>query len=462
MPRILIVDDEKGVQSALARILEYERYQVAAASSGAEGLERLREGGIDLVLMDVKMPGMDGLETLDEMLRAVPDVPIVMISGHGTIQTAVEASKKGAYDFLEKPLDRDRILLTVKNGLAARNLSRENRYYRQKLDRWGEILGESDAMKEIRRTIERVGPSQARVLIMGENGTGKELVARALHKASPRAGAPFIEVNCAAIPEDLIESELFGHERGSFTGATAQRIGKFELADTGTLFLDEIGDMSLSAQAKVLRVLELGEFSRVGGARTINVDVRVIAATNKNLAREVAGGRFREDLFFRLNVVPLTVPALRDRRSDIPLLARHFVQELSRENKSRARQLSDAAIRALAACPWPGNVRELRNVIERLVILVDREVVDEEDLHAFGGTAAAIPGGADDSFASCATYLEFKEKAERHFLLAKLAENNWSVSSTARRIEMQRSNMYKKIEKYGLRRGEAPPPSSNK
>ncbi|MFN0149920.1 MAG: sigma-54-dependent transcriptional regulator [bacterium] len=451
MSRILVVDDETGIQTALSRILEYERYQVAVAGNAAEALDRVREGGVDLVLMDVKMPGMDGIEALEEMVRAVPDLPVVMISGHGTIQTAIEASKKGAYDFLEKPLDRDRILLTVRNGLAARNLSRENRYYRQKLDRSGDLLGESDGVRAIRRTIERVGASPARVLIMGENGTGKELVARALHKASTRAAAPFIEVNCAAIPHDLIESELFGHEKGSFTGATAQRIGKFELADGGTLFLDEVGDMSPSAQAKVLRVLELGEISRVGGSKNFVVDVRVIAATNKALDKEVEAGRFREDLFFRLNVVPILVPPLRDRRGDVALLARHFVAELSRESAAGPRTLSAAAIELLSEHSWPGNVRELRNIIERVVILSDGPEIGASDIPALPRT---VLDDQEGGYAACATYQEFKERAERNFLRAKLAENNWSVATTAKKIDMQRSNIYKKIEKYGLKRGD--------
>lgn len=452
MPHVLIVDDEKGIQAALSRILEYERYEVSAADNGPEGVERVREGGIDLVLLDVKMPGMDGFETLDEMLRIIPDLPIIIISGHGTIQTAVEATKKGAYDFLEKPLDRDRILLTVRNGLSARNLARENRYYRSKLERSGEILGDSEPIRSIRRTIERVGPSQVRVLIMGENGTGKELVARALHRVSPRANGPFIEVNCAAIPEDLIESELFGHERGSFTGATALRIGKFELADAGTLFLDEVGDMSLSAQAKVLRVLELGEFMRVGGNRTISVDVRVLAATNKRLDEEVRAGRFREDLYFRLNVVPIQVPPLRERRQDIALLARHFVKDFARENRMRPKEITDAAMSLLASQDWPGNVRELRNIIERIAILTEGEVIESQDIPPL--TGGRVSARESDGFTSVATYEEFKERAEKAFLLAKLRENNWSVSATAKKIEMQRSNVYKKIEKYGLRRGD--------
>lgn len=450
MPSILIVDDEKGIQAALSRILEYERYDVSVAGNGVEAIDRVREGGIDLVLLDVKLPGMDGLETLEEMLRLIPDLPVVLISGHGTIQTAVEATKKGAYDFLEKPLDRDRILLTVRNGIAARNLARENRYYRTKLDRGAELLGDSEGIRAIRRTIERVGPSQVRVLIMGENGTGKELVARALHRVSPRAGGPFIEVNCAAIPEDLIESELFGHERGSFTGATAQRIGKFELADGGTLFLDEVGDMSLSAQAKVLRVLESAEFVRVGGTRMTSVDVRVLAATNKRLDEEVRSGRFREDLFFRLNVVPMTVPALRDRREDIPVLARQFVKDFAHENRMRPKEISEEAMRVLATHQWPGNVRELRNIIERIAILSDGETIGVEEIPAI---AERVSGDSIDGFDSCASYQEFKEKAERSFLLAKLKENNWSVSTTAKKIDMQRSNVYKKIEKYGLKRG---------
>ncbi len=450
MDHILVVDDEKGIQTSLKGILEYEDYQVSLASNGEEALESIRNGDPNLVLLDIKMPGMDGLEVLAEAMRIRRDLVIIMISGHGTVQTAVDATKLGAFDFLEKPLDRDRLLLTVRNGLEQRRLTVENLHFRESMDERYRIVGNSSVIRKIMKTIEKVGPSSGRVLITGENGTGKELVARALHNASPRVKRPFVEVNCAAIPEELIESELFGHEKGSFTGATSLRIGKFELANGGTLFLDEIGDMSLSAQSKVLRALELGEVARVGGSRTIRVDVRVVAATNKDVSAEVQAGRFREDLFYRLNVVPITVPPLRDRREDIAILARYFMERYCHESSSKMRTFSDDALEILRRHDWPGNVRELRNTIERVAILSDSEIVAPVDLPDFGGDGGRNPGTAFTD--SSATFQEFKERAEEAFLRKKLEENQWSIAKTARELDMQRSNMYKKIEKYGLKR----------
>ncbi len=450
MHHILVVDDEKGIQTSLQRILEYEEYQVSVASNGEEALEIIKSGTPTLVLLDIKMPGMDGLEVLSEAMRIRNDLVVIMISGHGTVQTAVEATKKGAFDFLEKPLDRDRLLLTVRNGLEQRRLSAENLIFRESHDEKYRIVGKSVAIREILRTVGKVGPTNGRVLLTGDNGTGKELVARALHKASPRAGRPFVEVNCAAIPEELIESELFGHEKGSFTGATSLRLGKFELANGGTLFLDEIGDMSLSAQSKVLRALELGEVARVGGSRTIRVDVRVVAATNKEIEREVREGRFREDLFYRLNVVPIRVPSLSERRDDIPLLANYFLERYCRENGLRRKSLGESVLTRLQSHSWPGNVRELRNTIERIVILTESDMIVAEDLPFLpDGTADEA---LDTPIDGNSSFQDFKDNAEKAFLSRKLAANNWSVARTARELGMQRSNIYKKIEKYDLRR----------
>jgi len=383
-----------------------------------------------------------------------------MISGHGTIQTAVEATQLGAYDFLEKPLDTDRILLTLRNALQHLDLESENVRLKAEVHAQYEIVGSSKAIQLVIERIEKVAPTAARVLITGENGTGKELVARAIHALSPRARGPFVEVNCAAIPSELIESELFGHMKGSFTGAFADRAGKFELADGGTLFLDEIGDMSLSAQAKVLRALEEGVISRVGSGKTLEVDVRVIAATNKDLKVEIAAGRFRDDLLYRLNVVPIEVPPLRARRSDIPQLLEHFMEQLTRRGGLPRKELDQEAMKRLASYDWPGNIRELRNAVERLLILTAGPVVRVEEVERLAGMAAdGGPGRgtgradlAGAPWSRAATFEQFKQAAERAYLLAKLQENDWNVSETARTLEMPRSNLYKKIERYGLTR----------
>src|SRR4051812_13573245 len=401
--------------------------------------------------MDVKMAGIDGLEALRTLREQDPNAIVVMISGHATIQTAVEATQHGAYDILEKPLDTDRILVTLRNALAHLDLHEENARLRDTVRSRFEIVGASYPIRAVTEKIELVARTPARVLITGENGTGKELVAQAIHANSPRAKGPFVEVNCAAIPSELIESELFGHLKGSFTGAVQDRAGKFEQADGGTLFLDEVGDMSLTAQAKVLRVLQDGVVTRVGGAKPIKVDVRVLSATNKDLEEEIAAGRFREDLYYRLNVVPLHIPPLRERREDIPLLASHFVRTLSEREGVPPRVLDPAAVDVLANMDWPGNVRELCNTLERLLILSSGPRIGVPDVERLAGRRVADSASLG-SLLECKTFEEFKHAAERAFLLAKLREFDWNVSETARGLDMPRSNLYKKIERYGLTR----------
>jgi len=452
--RILVIDDDPGVREALKQVLVYEGMDVRVAASGGEGISVYSEFRPHLVFLDVKMAGLDGLETLSRLVTLEPGAPIVMISGHGTIGTAVEATRRGAFDFLEKPLDTDRLLLTVRNALAQSALAVENERLREAIRPRFAMVGDSPALNVVLELIAKVGPTAARVLITGENGTGKELVARALHEQSPRKGGPFIEVNCAAIPSELIESELFGHMKGSFTGAVSDRAGKFEQADGGTLFLDEVGDMSLAAQAKVLRVLQEGIVTRIGGSRTIQVDVRVIAATNKSLEAETAAGRFREDLYYRLNVIPIHLPPLRERREDIPALVTHFATELIRDGGLPARTFGAGAIDRLQGRAWPGNVRELRNAVERVLILASGKVITANDV----GRLVGEPPGMDpapavaDSPAGEDSFESFKQEAERAFLAGKLREHDWNVSETARALKMPRSNLYKKIERYGLSR----------
>jgi two-component system nitrogen regulation response regulator NtrX len=429
MPKtILIADDEKGIRDTLKRLLEYERYRVVLAEDGLEALRKAESEIVDLVLLDIKMPGMDGMEVLSRLHETQPELPVVIISGHGTIQTAVEATRLGAFDFIEKPIDADRILLVIRNGLAQRKLVAENISLKAEVERKTRIMGEHPDMLAIMETLKKVAPTNARILIMGENGTGKELIARAVHDMSPRAKEAFVEVNCAAIPEELIESELFGHEKGAFTGAVSRRIGKFELADGGTLFLDEVGDMSHSAQAKVLRVLQESQFERVGGTETRHVDVRVIAATNKDLQKESQAGKFREDLFYRLNVVPITIPPLRKRISDLPVLVEYFLRGTAAELGQKPKKISKKAMAELMEYSWPGNIRELENLIERLVILTNLE----------------------DQFLEKDSYNDFREAVEKEFFLRKLRSHGYNVSKTARRLGMQRSNLYKKLEKYGI------------
>jgi len=450
--RILVIDDEPGIREALKQVLEYEGHTVRSAGSGGEAITVYPEFRPHLVFLDVKMAGLDGLETLTRLRELDPGATVVMISGHGTISTAVQATQRGAFDFLEKPLDTDRLLVTVRNALDQSALAGENRRLRGAEDARHAMVGDSPSLKEVRALIDRVGPTPARVLVTGENGTGKELVARAIHEASPRKRKVFVEVNCAAIPSELIESELFGHMKGSFTGAVTDREGKFELADEGTLFLDEIGDMAPSAQAKVLRALQEGIVTRIGGSKPIEVDVRVIAATNKDLAEEIAEGRFRDDLFYRLNVVPIRVPPLAERREDIPALVQHFAQQLAANGGMPGRRFEETAVQRLQTRQWPGNVRELRNAVERLLILAPGKTVTAADVSRLLGDATVselveAAGAPPDG-----TFEAFKHEAERSFLASKLREHDWNVSETARSLKMPRSNLYKKIERYGLSR----------
>ncbi|MGB7211654.1 MAG: sigma-54 dependent transcriptional regulator [Gemmatimonadales bacterium] len=454
--RILVVDDEPGIREALKQVLEYEGFVVRTAATGGEAITVYPEFRPRLVFLDVKMAGLDGLDTLSRLAGLEPPAPVVMISGHGTIATAVEATRRGAFDFLEKPLDSDRLLVTVRNALATATLRREHAELKGAADLRNAMIGASAALLEVRELMAKVAPTPARVLITGENGSGKELVARGIHQASLRAAGPFVEVNCAAIPSELIESELFGHIKGSFTGAVADRAGKFEQADGGTIFLDEVGDMALSAQAKVLRALQEGIITRVGGARSVAVDVRVLAATNKRLDEEISAGRFREDLYYRLNVLPIHVPPLRERREDIPALVGHFVGILARESGSPLRTFDAGSLQALGRREWPGNIRELRNAIERLLILADGKAVTGADVERVLG-AGGVGGGAADpddegGEAGDGSFEQFKLDAERAFLAQKLREHEWNVSETARALKMPRSNLYKKIERYGLSR----------
>jgi two-component system, NtrC family, nitrogen regulation response regulator NtrX len=452
--KLLIVDDEAGIRAALAQLLEYEGYEVRAVANGREGLATYESWRPQLVFLDVKMEGIDGLETLKRIRALDPAAIVVMISGHATISDAVTATQLGAYDILEKPLDTDRILVTLRNAIGHLDLREENARLRETVQQTGEIVGGSSAVRGMVEQIKRIATTPARVLITGENGTGKELVARAIHAQSPRAKQPFIEVNCAAIPSELIESELFGHMKGSFTGAVQDRAGKFEQADGGTLFLDEIGDMSLAAQAKVLRVLQEGEVTRIGGAKVRKVDVRVLAATNKKLEQEIAEGRFREDLYYRLNVVPITVPPLRERRDDIPMLVQHFLARISKDSGLPMKLVDPEAMEQLIALEWPGNIRELRNTVERLLILGVGSRITRGDVDRLVGVRAGDGGAGMGTMDHFETYESFKLAAERAFLLAKLREHDWNVAETARAIDMPRSNLYKKIERHALARGQ--------
>jgi len=459
---ILIVDDEAGVRASLAGILGDESYHVQAAESGEACLVALEGRRFDLLLLDVWLPGMDGLETLARVRTLDPELPVIVISGHGSIETAVKAVRMGAQDFVEKPLSLEKTLLVVRNALRRRRLESENRSLKQQVEQRHVMVGESPALRRLRAEISQAAPSNGRALIFGENGTGKELVARAIHAQSLRAAGPFVEVNCAAIPEDLIESELFGHTRGAFTGALAAKKGKFELGDGGTLFLDEVGDMTLKTQAKVLRVLQEHKVEPVGGTGSVAVDVRVIAATNKNLEEEIRRGAFREDLFFRLNVIPFHVPPLRDRREDVPLLARHFMATLSAEYGRRPKEVSRAALEVLATLPWPGNVRELRNTLERLLIMTPGETIEPRHLPPSLLGAAGIPAEGPspgsavpaDDFASL---VEAREDFEKRYIWRKYQECGGNMSRTADALRVERSNLYRKMKAYGLipaRRGE--------
>jgi two-component system nitrogen regulation response regulator NtrX len=452
--RILVIDDEAAIRDSLRMTLEYEGYEFMGAATGQEGLTLAEREAPDLILLDVKMPGMDGLEVLERLRNLNEALPVVVISGHGTISTAVEATKKGAFDFIEKPFASERVLVSLRNALDQRQLKDENRSLRKAVEVKHQMIGESAALKQVMAAVGRAAPTNATVLIQGESGVGKELVARTIHRNSLRSRERFVQVNCAAIPEELIESELFGHERGSFTGATEKQVGKFEQADRGTIFLDEVGDMSAKTQAKVLRVLQEGEVERLGSARTIKVDVRVIAATNKNLEEEIEKGRFREDLYFRLAVIPIQVPPLRERPEDIPLLARHYMDFFSRENNTRPKRITQAALDALQRFRWKGNIRELRNTVERLNIMTSGDTIDVADLPetvrspSFAG--AASRAGGEGEIAKAGTLREFKDGAERAYLVQKLRESGWNISKTAEAIDTPRSNLYKKLEQYQI------------
>jgi len=450
---ILVVDDESGVRTSLSGILGDEGYAVETLETGEACLTALETRRYDLILLDVWLPGIDGLETLSRLRETDPEVPVVVISGHGNIETAVKAVRQGAQDFVEKPLSLEKTLLAVRNALRQRKLEAENRALKEQVAHRWSIVGESEGVRALRAQIDRAAPSNGRVLIFGENGTGKEMVARSIHLQSLRAEGPFVEVNCAAIPEDLIESELFGHQRGAFTGAVTTKKGKFELADGGTLFLDEIGDMTLKTQAKVLRALQEQKIEPVGGTTQIPVDVRVIAATNKRLEDEIRKGSFREDLYFRLNVIPFQVPPLRERREDVPLLARHFMTEMSAEYGRRPKEFSPEALQALTGQPWPGNVRELRNTIERLVIMVPGERIEDRHLPAplLGlspeAQAAAPAAEALIDFPSLA---DAREDFEKRYIWKKYQECGGNMSRTAEVLQVERSNLYRKMKGFGL------------
>jgi two-component system nitrogen regulation response regulator NtrX len=447
--RILVIDDETGIREAIRMTLEYEGYKIDEARSGQEGLDKAARVPYDAILLDIKMPILDGIEVLENLREQRIMTPVVMVSGHGDVHTAVECTKRGAFDFLEKPLNRDKLLLTVRNAVRQRSLEEENTEFKEKAEKEYQLVGQSSVMAELKSQVERAAPTRATVLITGESGTGKELVAREIHRRSSRANKPFIQVNCAAIPNELIESELFGHEKGSFTGAVRKQTGKFVAADGGTIFLDEIGDMSLGAQAKVLRVLQEGDVEPVGSAAVVKVDVRVIAATNKNLEDEIRNGRFREDLFYRLNVIPVRTPPLRERKEDIEVLAQHFARLFSEEHNYHPKKFSPPALKALSDGPWRGNVRELRNMIERLVIMVPGDSIDITDLPA---EFFRTPTDIISTSMRLNTLQEFKDEAEKTFIVAKLREYGWNISKTADAIDTPRSNLYKKIEQYNIKR----------
>ncbi|MBI2919688.1 MAG: sigma-54-dependent Fis family transcriptional regulator [Planctomycetes bacterium] len=458
MSRILIVDDEEPIRKTVAQTLAGEKHESAGAATGREALEKLDGESFDLVLSDLKRPGMDGLELLAAIRDKGLDVPVVMMSGHGAVEDAVLATKRGALDFIQKPFDRDRLLLAVRNAVAHGKLAADNRALHTRVVGRTKMIGVSEAIKDVRALITRVAATDARVLILGENGSGKELVARMIHEASSRAERPFVDVNCAALPDTLIESELFGYEPGAFTGANKSVAGKFEQAKGGTLFLDEIGDMPLAAQAKVLRVLEERQVRRLGGQKTVQVDARVVAATNRDLPAMIAEAKFREDLYYRLNVFPIRVPPLRERKADVPVLARSFLAEFCSSNGLPARRLEEGSETRLAGHAWPGNVRELKNMVERLAILADRDQITEADVAKVMSGPAGAPsaekpagGAVADLIVTCRTYEAFKEASERMFLEARLRANDGNVSKTAEELDMPRSNFYKKMEKYGLK-----------
>jgi len=442
-PLILVVDDEEGIRESLTGIFEDEGYAVLASSSGEEALKVIKEQSPDLILLDVWLTGMDGIETLKLMKEVKPDIPVIIISGHGNIELAVKATRMGAYDFLEKPLSLERVVLTAQRAIERYSLEAENKSLREDLTRRWRIIGNSPKMLHLLEQVEMAAKSNSRVLILGESGSGKELIAHILHEKSARAEKPFIEMNCAAIPQELIESELLGHEKGSFTGAFERKNGKFELADEGTLFLDEVGDMSLSTQAKVLRVLETQEFQRVGGNRNIKVDVRIITATNKDLFEEVKKGNFREDLLFRLNVIPIVIPSLREKKEDIPALVEYFLEYFALEYRQKPKKITPEALKKLEGYDWPGNIRELRNMIERLVIMTPAQVITPKNIILGESTRS--------DYFSLTTLKESREAFEKEFITRKLEENNWNISKTAETLDIERSNLHRKIKAYEIR-----------
>lgn len=447
MKKIMVVDDEESIRRSLSGVLKDEGFEVILAKDGADTLKKLAANLPDLVLLDIWMPGMDGTEVLQEIKSRYPSLQVIMISGHGNIETAVKTTKLGAYDFIEKPLSLDKVILTINHAIEQKRLEQENNALRIDVESRYEIIGKSKAIEAIKQQIERVAPSNSWVLISGENGTGKELVARNIHLLSSRNKKPFIEVNCAAIPEELIESELFGHEKGAFTGAISQKIGKFELANEGTIFLDEIGDMSLRTQAKILRILQEQKFERVGGVQTIEVDVRVIAATNKNLEDEIKKGNFREDLYYRLNVIPFSIPPLRERREDINMFVDYYLKEFSQETTRGIKEISKDAIAVLERYNWPGNVRELKNLIERLFIMTLSKVITPEDLPSYISTGEEV---LPVTVLSKDTLKEARKDFEKEFILKKLEEFNGNISKTADAIGIERSHLYRKIKEFGI------------
>ncbi len=448
-PTILAVDDEATILQSLSGILSDEGFEVLTASNGYEALKIIEQESPDLVLLDIWMPGIDGIETLQEIKRTNPFLQVIIISGHGTIETAVKATKLGAYDFIEKPLSIEKVIVTINNALHFRQLEEENRFLRKKTLERHSITGNSPTIQALKKQIAIAAPTNAWILIMGENGTGKELAARTIHQMSQRADKPLIDVNCAAIPDELIESELFGHEKGAFTGATSKKRGKFEIADGGTIFLDEIGDMSLKTQAKILRILQEQKFERVGGTRTLTVDVRVIAASNKDLEKEIEQETFRDDLYYRLNVIPIEVPPLRNRTEDIPLLVETFLKGFHKEGCGDLKTMTSAAIEHLKAYRWPGNVRELKNLVERLAIMTESQVIDEGDIPpSYKRKGRMI---SDGEMLAVDSLKDAKKEFEKAYILRKLSENENNISQTADAIGIERSHLHKKIKSFGLK-----------
>jgi two-component system, NtrC family, nitrogen regulation response regulator NtrX len=449
MNSVFIIDDEKEICESIKMILELEGYSVEYSIIAHQGLNKILSDDYSTLLLDIQIPQMNGFEVLKKIKDAGNHTSVIIISAHGSVENAIKATKLGAFDFIEKPIDRDKLLISVRNAVKQSDLLNENTEIKKTIYRDEKILGKSEAVQNILETIEKVAPLDTRVLISGENGTGKELVARAIHNKSSRKNNPFIEVNCAAIPNELIESELFGHEKGSFTGAFTQRIGKFELANSGTIFLDEIGDMSLQAQAKVLRAIEDSKIERVGSNKKIEVDVRIISATNKNLKEEIENGNFREDLYHRLNVIPIFVPPLIERVEDIPILLENFTNEITAKHGKPQIKFAEDAVRYLQSLPWTGNIRELKNAVERIIILIDKQNIDRSDVENLFGKGQEQLGALINENNS---FQDFKEKAEKAFIIKKLNEFDWNISKTAEVLEIQRSHLYNKIKKYNIER----------